>query len=271
MSRMTQNWGVMPSQSLVAIVFLVLPAFCQSPQVLSSGEGIFTISVRGGAGVRFRGSCLSTTGKGASVSTKLEGVVPAEFEPAEFQIVGTAVYMTVQNLTGGTLPEMRVGSDGLRVLDQRSPNAQAGSWLEVEISKNGGTIKKQRTNAPHGVISLNTTPPGTGSPISTELQVEGVHFAVITFTSETGDIEQELVPVPFSKVFYPSEGSIVGLTAQKMRVTRVDPAHADGALEILDDGRSGELHVVIRVNGQPIGSAQTSEPFGVASTTIKIP
>ena len=39
----------------------------------------------------------------------------------------------------------------------------------------------------------------------------------------------------------------------------------------MDHGQSGELHVVIRVNGQPIGSAQTSEPFGVASTTIKIP
>ena len=59
--------------------------------------------------------------------------------------------------------------------------------------------------------------------------------------------------------------------AQKARVTRLDPAHADGTLEVMDDGRSGELHVVIRVNGQVLGSAQTSEPFGVASATVKIP
>jgi hypothetical protein len=254
------------SQCIAAIFFVALPVFCQGPQVLRSGEGIFTISVRGGMGIRFSGSCLSTTAEGAPVSTTLEGMVPAEFT-----IVGAAVYLTVQNLTAGTIPEIRVGADGLRVLDQKAPNAEAGSWLEVEISKNGSTIKRQRTNAPHGVISLRTSPPPTGSRIMTEIQVEGVHFALITFTSETGDTEQQLVPVPFSRVFYPPEGSIEGLTAQKIRVTRVDPTHADGTIEILDDGQSGELRVVIRVNGQPLGTAQTSEPFGVASTTVKIP
>ena len=138
----------MACQSIAAIVFVALPVFCQGQQVLHSGEGTFTISVRGGYGVRFSGSCLSITGEGAPVSTSLQGVVPAEFT-----IVGIAVYLTVQNLTAGTQPEIRVGADGLRVLDQKSPNAQAGSWLEVEISKNGSTIKRQRTNAPHGVIS----------------------------------------------------------------------------------------------------------------------
>lgn len=263
-----QSEGIrfMAWQSIAAIAFLTLPAFCQSPQVLHSGEEVFTISVRGGDGVRFRGSCLSTTGEGASVTTELTGEVPAEFK-----VAAAAIYLTVQNLSGGREPEIRVGSDGLRVLDQLSPNAQAGSWLEIEISKNGGTVKTQRTDAPHGVISLKTTPLATGAPILTELQVDGVHFAFVTFTSETGDIEQQLVPVPFSKVFYAKEGSIVGLTAQKMRVTRLDPSHIDGTLEIMDDGKTGEIHAAIRVNGQSVASAQTSEPFGVASTTIKIP
>ncbi len=256
----------MACQSIAAIVLVALPAFCQGPQVLRSGEAIFTVSVRGGYGVRFSGSCLSTTADGAPMTTTLEGAVPADFT-----IVGAAVYLTVQNLTAGTQPEVRMGSDGLRVLDQKAPNAQAGSWLEVEILKNGSAVKRQRTNAPHGVVSLRTTPPPAGSAIRTELQVEGVRYAFVTFTSETGDTEQQLVPVPFSRVFYPPEGSIVGLAAQKMRVTRVDPTHADGTLEIMDDGQRGELHVVIRVNGQAVGSAQTSDPFGVASTTIKIP
>jgi hypothetical protein len=61
------------------------------------------------------------------------------------------------------------------------------------------------------------------------------------------------------------------MVAQKTRVTRLDPVHVDGSLEILDDGKTGELRVAIRVNGLSIGSAQTSEPFGVASATIKIP
>jgi hypothetical protein len=257
----------MTHHSIAAITLLALPAFAQSQVVFHSGEAVFTISVRGGNGVKFRGSCLSTPSEGASVTTKLEGVVPAEFK-----VVGTALYLTVQNLTGGKEPEIRVGSDGLRVLDQESPNAQNGYWLEVEISKYGGSIKTQRTDAPHGVISLKTTPPAEGGrAIGTELQVEGVGYAFITFTSDTGDIAQQLVPVPFSKVFYPREGAIVGLTAQKTRVTRVDPSHADGRLEILGDGRTGDMVVTIRVNGQPIGLAQTSEPFGVASTTVRIP
>jgi hypothetical protein len=261
-----KGYFLMASQLIAAVVLLALPAFSQGPQVVHSGEAIFTISVRGGQGVRFRGSSLSTTGEGPSVTTRLDGAVPAEFK-----IIGAAVYLTVQNLTGGKEPEIRLGRDGLRVLDQKSPKAQGSSWLEIEISKNGGTIKTQRTDAPYGVISLTTAPPATGSPISTELQVEGVRFALITFTNEAGDIEQQLVPVPFNKVFYPREGSIVGLTAQKTRVTRLDPTHIDGTIQVMDDGQSGELRVAIRVNGQSLGSAQTSEPFGIASSTIKVP
>jgi hypothetical protein len=249
-----------------AFALLALPVFCQSPRVLHSGEAVFTIAVRGGNGVQFKGSCLSTPSEGASVTTELKGPVPAEFT-----IVATGIYLTVQNLSGGKEPEMRMGSDGLTVLDQRSPGAQAGAWLEVEILKNGGSVKTQRSDAPHGVISLTTAPPRSGASILTELQIEGVHFAMLTFTNIDGDTEQQLVPVPFSKVFYPKEGSIIGMVAQKMRVTRLDPAHADGTLEILDDGQTGEMHVTIRINALPVGSAQTSEPFGVASTTIRIP
>lgn len=256
----------MTCRSFAAMALLALPAFCQSPMVLRSGEAIFTVSVRGGNGVQFRGSCLSTPGEGAAVTTELKGTVPAEFT-----IAATAIYLTAQNLYGEKEPEVRVGTDGLTVLDQQSPRARAGSWFEVEILKNGGSIKTQRTDAPHGVISLATTPPASGASVLTELQIEGVHFAFLTFTNEKGDTEQQLVPVPFSKVFYPKEGSIIGMVAQKTRVTRLDPVHADGTLEIMDDGKAGEMRVTIRVNGQPVGSAKTTEPFGVASTTIKIP
>jgi hypothetical protein len=251
----------------VSIVFSLLSLVAHGQSVLHSGEAIFVISVKGGNGVTFRGSCLATTAVGESNNIKLEGTVPAEFK-----MVGTGVYLTVQNQTGGKEPEIRVGSDGKRAIDRQSPNAQAGPYLEVAISKNGGTLKTQRTDAPHGVISLSTTPPANGAPISTELRVEGsVRFAFLTFTSETGDIEQQLVPVPFSKVFYPREGWIVGLSAQKTRVTRIDPLYLDGRREVLDDGKTGSMRVVIRVNGRALGAAETSEPFGVASTTVRIP
>ena len=223
---------------LAAVISLLAAARCQN--ILHSGEEIFVISVRGGNGVSFRGSCLATTSAGESNKTKLEGTVPAEFK-----VIGTDVYLTVQNQAGGKAPEVRVRSDGTMVLDTESASAQAGPFLEVSISKSGRTLKTQRTDAPHGVISLSTPPPATGAPIHTELSVEGsVRFAFLTFTSATGDTEQQLVPVPFSKVFYPREGWMVGLSAQKTRVTRIDQLHLDGRLEVLDDGRSGSMRGV---------------------------
>jgi hypothetical protein len=204
----------MAYRSVAALTLLALPAFCQSPMVLHAGEAIFTISVRGGHGVQFRGSCLSTPGEGAAVTTELKGVVPAEFT-----IAATAIYLTVQNLAGGREPEVRVGADGLTVLDQQSPGAQAGSWFEVEILKNGGNVKTQRTDAPHGVISLATVPPASGASVLTELQIEGVHFAFLTFTNDKGDTEQQLVPVPFSRAFYLRKARLSAWSRRK-RVSR---------------------------------------------------
>ena len=97
-----------------------------------------------------------------------------------------------------------------------------------------------------------------------------VKFAMLTLTSETGDIEQQLVPIPFTKAFYPKEGWIVVLTAQKTRLTRDDPLHF-GQIEVIDDGVSGSVHVAVRVNGGVLGEAEASDPHGVASATVRIP
>jgi len=125
-------------------------------------------------------------------------------------------------------------------------------------------------DAPHGVISLGTAPPASGPSILTELRIEGVHFAFLTFTNDKGDTEQQLAPVPYSKEFYSKEGQIIGMVAQKTQVTRLDPVRR-GGLETLDDGTTGEMRVTIRVSGQPIGSARTEDPFGITSTTVTIP
>jgi hypothetical protein len=243
-----------------AIALLSLPAFSQA---IHSGEGIFTVSIQGGYGVRFKGQYLSA---GESIPRKLEGVVPTEIK-----IIGTDFHLTVQNQTSGRIPEMRVGADDLRVIDLDSPNALAGNYLEVVVTKDGRPIKKQRTDAPYGIISFQTEPPSTsGAQINTELQIEGVRFALVTYTLVAGDTEQQLVPVPFGKQFYPREGSIVSMVAQKVRVVRDDILHR-GQLEVLDDGKAGTIRAMIRVNGAIAGSAEASEPFGVASVTIKVP
>jgi hypothetical protein len=167
---------------------------------------------------------------------------------------------------------MRVDTAGKLQLDKASLSARTGQFLEVELSQNGTTIKKQRTDAPHGVIGLASTMPAGGAAQQTELQVDGtVKFAFLTLTSETGDTEQMLVPIPFSKTFYPRVGWIVGLSAQKTRTTRPDPGSFVGNLELLDDGTTGSLHVAIRVNGGILGQSETTEPFGVATATVRIP
>jgi hypothetical protein len=236
-------------------------------QVIHSGEETFVIAVTGGAGVTFRGSYLVAGINGESKETQVAGMVPAEF-----RAVGTAVYLNFQNQNPGGEVEIRVGSDGKRELDKTSAAAQNSKFLAVSISKNGTTVKEQRTDAPHGVISLATTMPPWGLPGQTELIADGtVKFAFLTFTSETGDTEQELVPVPFSKAFFPKEGWVVSITAQKVRVTKLDTVSMRPVLQVLDDGTAGLLHVAIRVNGGVIAQANTAEAFGVVSSTVRVP
>ena len=200
------------------------------------------ISVQGTSGVTFRGSYLATSDAGESKPTKIEGTVPAEF-----RVVGTSVYLTVQ---------------------KQSERGQ----IDVEISKSGTLVKKQHTDAPFGVVGLASTMPAGGAPRQTDLEVTGsAKFALLTLTSETGDTEQQRVPLPFSKTFFPREGWIVGLSAQKIRVTRPDPLSIHDATEVLDDGKRGSIHAAIRVNGVILGESESSEPFGIASATVRIP
>lgn len=212
-------------------------------QVLHSGEEIFVITVKGSSGVTFRGSYLvSPVGAEESKNVKTEATVPAEFRAQ-----GSGIHLSFQKQT-------------------------ASGELEVEIVKNGTAIKRQSTDAPYGVVTLASTQPAVGLPRQTEYEVDGtVKFATITMTSETGDIEQHLVPVPFTKEFFPRSGWIVGLLAQKTRVARPDPLYSDGRLQIQDDGIGGSVHVSIRVSGALLGKAESSEPYGVANTTVRVP
>jgi hypothetical protein len=235
-------------------------------QVIHSGEETFVIAVTGGEGVTFRGSYLVTGINGESKETQVAGTVPADF-----RAVGTAVYLNLQNQSPGDVVEMRVGADGKRELDKNSASAMKARFLAVRISQNGTTLKVQRTDAPKGVVSLATAMPPQGLPRQTELTADGsAKFAFLTYTSETGDIQQELVPIPFSKSFFPKEGWIVAVSAQKVRVTRMDPASISPRVEVLDDGERGTLHVAIREISGVTREAQTTEAFGVASASLHI-
>jgi hypothetical protein len=249
----------------IAIVALSVAG---SGQVTHSGEDTFVILVKGGRGVTFRGSYRLTGNAGESKETKVEGAVPAEF-----RVAGTGVYLSFQNQSPGGEIQFRIDPNGSRQIDKDPGQESAGPFLEVAISKNGSIVKKQRTEAPYGVVMLSTTMPPWGAPRQTELRVDGsVKFASLTLTTESGDTEQQLVPIPFSKTFFTKAGWIVGLLAQKALVTRLDPLSPSvgPTLQVMDDGRKGSLHLAIRVNGRVVGEAETSEPFGVASATVPI-
>jgi len=172
----------------------------QVGQVIHAGEEIFVVTVRGAAGLEFRGSYLvAAVGTQESKKGALEGSVPAEFK---FQ--GSAVFVNIQ---------------------KRHSEGQ----LDVEISRNGVSLKRQSSDAPYAVVGLASQPPAPGPPRQTTYRVDGsVHFASLTMTSETGDTEQRLVPLPFEKTFFPRADWIVSLLAQKTRVTKPDPLSRRG-------------------------------------------
>lgn len=251
---------------LRTIVFFALLATGYGQDVVHSGESIFVITVRGTPGVVFHGSYLLETVAGQSKNT-LVGTVPAEFK-----LVGAAVYLTVQNQRRGGEIELRLDSSGKLSLDQQSSRINGAQYLEVELSKNGATMKKQRTDAPYGVVSLASSIPPGGAPQQTEIQLEGsAQFALVSIDSGTGDIDQQLVPVPFSKTFFPKQGWIIAVTAQKARVVRPDHSHVGEDLQVLYDGRSGSLRASIKVSGTVVAQEETSAPYGVASIAATIP
>jgi hypothetical protein len=210
--------------------------------VVHQGESIFVIAIRRSPGTTFRGSYLAVTADGESKTNRIAGMIPAEFT-----VVATHMFLTVEKLT-------------------------EGGEMEVEISKNGTAIKRQSTNAPFGVVGLATAMPEGGVPQQTEFQVTGsAKYAFLTISSGTGETRQEQVELPYKQEFFPRVGWIVGLTAQKRRVTRIDPLSLHAKVELLDDGVSGSLHVAIKVNGRTLSEEETSQPFGVASATARLP
>ena len=66
----------------------------------------------------------------------LKGTVPARFDIAGKELA----VLIVQNQSAGAVPEVRLDSSGRLLLDERSANSQAGSWLEVVLKP--GTRKE---------------------------------------------------------------------------------------------------------------------------------
>ena len=99
-----------------------------------------------------------------------------------------------------------------------------------------------------------------------------VKYANLTATTGgNGGREQNRATIPYHKEFFVRAGSDLYLSAQKTRVTRVDPSSIAGNIEVLDDGEKGIVHVAIRLNGAILQEASASAPFGIATVSGRIP
>lgn len=89
-------------------------------------------------------------------------------------------------------------------------------------------------------------------------EVDGsVHSAFITYKDAGGVTRQKYVELPYKEQFFAPYGAFVYLSGQK---------RARG----IDDGRSGKLHVLIRVGGVQFRESETEAAFGIATASGKV-
>jgi hypothetical protein len=95
-------------------------------------------------------------------------------------------------------------------------------------------------------------------------------YANLTFTNEKGGTDQKQVKLPYHNEFYVRGGSVVSLSAQKVRVSRPNQLRVYRNEEELDNGRDGVVHVVIRVNAIVLQEASADAPFGIATASGRV-
>ena len=99
-------------------------------------------------------------------------------------------------------------------------------------------------------------------------EVDGTaKYAALTLTNKDGGREQNTVKLPFELKFYARPGSFVYLSAQTTRV--VDTFSL--IPQVIDDGITGTVHVLVRVSGAVVQEATSSSPYGIATAEGKVP
>ena len=67
----------------------------------------------------------------------------------------------------------------------------------------------------------------------------------------------------------PADG-LAYVTAQKVRVTRLDPVKIEPTVEVLADGVKGTVHVAIHVNWKLASEATADAPYGIAKASAPL-
>jgi hypothetical protein len=102
-------------------------------------------------------------------------------------------------------------------------------------------------------------------------EVDGsVHSASVTYVDATGETKQKKIEVPYKDQFFAPYGAFVYIAAQKTVLKKIDNSYVNPREVIIDDGRQGTLHVMIRIGGVPFREAETEEAFGIAKASGRI-
>ncbi len=105
-----------------------------------------------------------------------------------------------------------------------------------------------------------------------QFEVDGTAPAVeITYTNSSGGRDQMIVNLPYSDSLYLKGGTPVYLSARKRLVTHFVDSFINPYDEVVADGISGWVHVVIRVTGSVLEEASTEAPRGVATVQGRVP
>jgi hypothetical protein len=102
-------------------------------------------------------------------------------------------------------------------------------------------------------------------------EVDGsVHSADLTYVNEAGEIKQKVIELPYKDQFFAPYGAFVSVLAQKRVTKKLVDTVSSHYFEIIDDGRQGTLHVMIRVGGVPFKENETEAEFGIAKASGKV-
>lgn len=103
-------------------------------------------------------------------------------------------------------------------------------------------------------------------------EVDGtVHSASLTYVDGTGKIKQLVIDLPYKSQFFAPYGAFVSILAQKRVTKKLYDSIGDTHYEMIDDGRQGRLHVLIRIGGVPFREAETEDEFGIAKADGTVP
>ncbi len=111
----------------------------------------------------------------------------------------------------------------------------------------------------------------SGETSFVEYDIDGTaKYVDVTWNSGTGSTEQKRFKLPVHESFRIAPGGMAYVSAQKVRVTRVDPAAVVPKTEVIYDGVQGDVHVAIHINWKLAGEATADAPFGIATASKRV-